>query len=375
MKVPLCQPYVDQAELDAVAQVLQSGWYAHGPANHAFEAAFAERVGVEHAVSLNSCTAALHLAVAGQGITGEVLLPSFTWVASANAIVTAGARPRFVDVDYASRCIDPAAIEAAITPATEAIMAVHYGGQCADMTRIMAIAEKHGLAVIEDSAETIGATHQGRQAGSFAAGCFSFFPTKNITTGEGGMLTTNRSELADYARAVASHGIRKSTYERDQEVAAKRPAWHKEATYAGYNFRMSNLLAALGVEQLKKLDLMNQLRHNFAMWYDEAFRDMTEVVPPECSERNTHVYQMYTITVPAKQRDALVAHLNGHEIGAGVHFYPPVHRQAVYVEEHGGADLPVTEKLAAEILTLPMYPGMTQPQVQHVIEQVQAFFA
>lgn len=374
MKVPLCKPYVDDAELAAVAEVLASGWYAHGPANQQFEAAFAEMVGVQHAVSLNSCTSALHLAVQGLGITGEVLVPSFTWVASANAIVTAGARPRFVDVAYDSRCLDPAAIEAAITSSTEAIMPVHYGGQCADMSRILAIAKKHNLAVIEDSAETIGATHYEKQAGSFATGCFSFFPTKNLTTGEGGMLTTNDDKLAAFARAAASHGIAKSTLERDQELAAKRPAWHKEATLPGYNFRLSNILAALGVEQLKKLDLMNQLRHNFAMWYDEAFADCEQIATPRTMPGNTHVYQMYTITVPAAKRNALVAHLNQQEIGAGVHFYPPVHLQPAYREEHGQTALPVTEKLAEEIVTLPMYPGMQQNELHYVIEQVLAFF-
>lgn len=375
MKIPLCKPYVDEAEHAAVAQVLDSGWYAHGPANQAFEASFAELVGVEHAVSLNSCTSALHLAVQGLGITGEVLLPSFTWVASANAIVTAGAKPRFVDVDYDSRCIDPAAVEATITPATEAIMPVHYGGQCADMSRLLDIAAKHNLAIIEDSAETIGATHHERQAGSFATGCFSFFPTKNLTTGEGGMLTTNDAQLAAFARTAASHGISKSTLERDQALAEKRPAWHKEAELAGYNFRLSNILAALGVEQLKKLPLMNQLRHNFAMWYDEAFTGHAEITPPTTMPGNTHVYQMYTITVPAEKRDALVAHLNQQEIGAGVHFYPPVHRQRAYAQAHGQTDLPMTEKLAAEIITLPMYPGMKQNEVQYVIDQVLAFFA
>jgi perosamine synthetase len=179
-KVPLCIPDMDDAEIQAVAAVLKSGWLAHGPTNHEFEKLFAQYVGVPHAVSLNSCASALHLAILAGGIKGEVILPSFTFVASANAVVTGGAKPVFADIDYNTCCIDPAHVEALITPRTEAIMPVHYGGQAADMERLASLAQKHGLKIIEDSAEAIGATCAGRMTGSWGIGCWSFYPTKNI---------------------------------------------------------------------------------------------------------------------------------------------------------------------------------------------------
>ena len=242
-KIPLCIPYVGQEELDAVREVLESGWYAVGPKNKEFEDQFRELIGVKHAISMNSCTSCLQLAIECNNITGEVILPSFTFVASANSIITAGAVPVFVDIDPDTYCIDPDKIEEAITEKTEAIMPVHWGGQAADMTRIMKIAQKYNLKIIEDSAETLSGTHKGKQVGSYGVGCFSFFPTKNVTTGEGGMLTTDDDELAEHVRTMIGHGISKSTFQREKEI---RP-WFRSAKRVGYNFLLSNILAAIGV--------------------------------------------------------------------------------------------------------------------------------
>jgi perosamine synthetase len=368
-KIPLCIPYTGQEEKDAVCEVIDSGWYAHGPKNHEFEEGFAEYLGVKHAFTMNSCTSALHLSVEGLGITGEVILPSFTFVASANAVITGGAKPVFVDICYDTCNIDPESIERMITPQTQAIMPVHYGGQSADMTAIMEIAKKHDLTVIEDSAETIGGTHNGRLTGSFDIGCFSFYPTKNLTTGEGGMLTTNDDHLALKVKALLAHGIDKSTYERED----KDKAWYRSASRIGYNFRMSNILAAIGVEQLKKLPEMNRLRRDLAGRLTEALAEIPEVLAPVERPDNKHVYQMYTVRVNnGLDRDEFVRNLNKKGIGASIHFFPPVHHMPPYSgEEFKRDDLSVTEEVIREIVTLPMYPQMAADDLAYMIDSIQ----
>ncbi|WP_440989453.1 DegT/DnrJ/EryC1/StrS family aminotransferase [Haloarchaeobius baliensis] len=366
MEVPLCDPDIRDAEVDAVEEVLRSGWLAHGPKNDEFEEAFAEYVGAEHAVSLNSCTSALHLAVEANDITGEVILPSFTWVASANAIVTGGAEPVFVDIDRETRNIDPEAVEEAITDETEAIMVVHYGGLACDMDRIMAIADEHDLHVIEDSAETIGGTYDGQVAGTFATGCYSFYPTKNITTAEGGVLTTDDEELAEEVRTLLGHGVPSTTF--DREDADK--SWFRAATKAGYNFRMSNVHAALGVEQMERLDEMNEARREHAAYFDEALADVDGIETPTVPDGREHVYQMYTVlTGDGIDRGELLDRMNDAGVGASAHFYPPVHEQPRYEgAEYQRHDLSTTEQVARDIVTLPMYPTMTAEEREYVVD-------
>ena len=367
-KIPLCIPYTGQEEKDAVNEVIDSGWYAHGPKNHEFEEGFADFLGVKHALSMNSCTSAIHLAVEGLGITGEVILPSFTFVASANAVITGGARPVFADIQYDTCNIDPGSIERLISSETEAIMPVHFAGQSADMTAVMELAEKHNLLVIEDSAETIGGEHQGRLTGSFGVGCFSFYPTKNLTTGEGGMLTTNDDELAQKVKSLLAHGIDKSTYERED----KEKSWFRSASRIGYNFRLSNILAAIGVEQLKKLPEMNQKRRKLAAKLTELLTNIPEVKTPVEKPENKHVYQMYTIRVINElNRDAFVRGLNAKGIGASIHFFPPVHHMQPYLgDQYKRDDLSVTEKVIREIVTLPMYPQMTDDDLSYMVEAI-----
>lgn len=366
MEVPLCEPDIRDSEVDAVEDVLRSGWLAHGPKNDEFEDAFAEYVGVEHAISLNSCTSALHLAIEANDITGEVILPSFTWVASANAVVTGGAEPVFVDINRETRNIDPTAIREAITDKTEAIMVVHYGGLACDMGEIMAIADEHDLFVIEDSAETIGGTYDGQIAGTFATGCYSFYPTKNITTAEGGILTTNDDDLAEEVRTLLGHGVPSTTF--DRENADK--SWFRAATKAGYNFRMSNVHAALGVEQMERLDEMNAARQKHAAYYDEALADIKGIETPTVPEGRDHVYQMYTVLTGERiDRGKLLDRMNDAGVGASAHFYPPVHEQPRYDgEEYQRHDLSTTEQVARDIVTLPMYPTMTEKEREYVVD-------
>lgn len=363
-KVPLCIPDMGDEEIAAVAEVIRSGWLAHGPKNHDFEAAFCQFLGVKHAVSLNSCASALFLAIHAPGIKGEVILPSFTFVASANAVVTGGAKCVFVDVDYDTCNINPAAVEAAITPRTEAIMAVHYAGQVADMEALSRIAAKHKLLLIEDSAEAIGAKQNGKQTGAWGVGCFSFYPTKNLSTGEGGMLTTADQALADKARAIAGHGVASSTWAREK----KDKPWLRAATFGGFNFRMSNLNAALGTVQMKKLAAMNAARRKHAAQYNAMLNKDLFDLPVE-RPGFEHVYQMYTVKAKGVDRTAFLAKLRAQNIGATVHFDPPVHTQPFYAEAgYGKLNLPVTMRLTESILTLPIYPQMTEDDVAYVAQ-------
>jgi len=360
--IPLCIPYIGDEEQKAVADVLRSGWIAHGPKNEELEKEFAKYLGVKHAISLNSCTAALQLAVQGSGLKGEIILPSFTFVASANAIINAGCKPVFADIDYDTCNIDPAKIKEKITDKTVGIMPVHFAGQSCDMGEIMEISEKHGLVVIEDSAEAIGAEYSGKKTGAFGIGCFSFWATKNLTTGEGGMLTTNDDEVAEKAKALKGHGIPTSTFERDK---ANKP-WARAAVMAGYNFRMSSILAAIGVVQLKKLDEMNRLRRQHAQYLDKELAGFDEIETPTEAKNCKHVYQMYTIKTKGIDRDKFVSSLKSKGIGASVHFDPPVHQQPYY-SKSGKFRLPVTEKVAKCIVTLPMYPQLTNKELDEMV--------
>jgi perosamine synthetase len=367
MKIQLCKTNIDKKELRAIDKVLKSGWLTVGPMNVKFEEAFAKYIGVKRALTLNSCTAALQLAIEALEITGEVILPSFTFVASANAVVKAGATPVFADIEYDTCNIDPIDIAGKITPRTQAIMVVHYAGQACPMDKITKLAVQHNLKIIEDSAETIGGTYKKQKTGSFSTGCFSFFPTKNFTTGEGGMFTTNSDMLADKVKALSGHGITKSTHDRQHTQAP----WLREASYAGYNFKMSSILAAIGVEQLKKLENMNARRREHAAYLNRKLKFDEIDLPVELKECK-HVYQMYTIKVKKVSRDDFVVGLMRKGIMASVHFTPPVHLQEYYAREykHLIHDLPVTERVANSIVTLPMYPGLTKKELDYMVNSI-----
>lgn len=367
MKISLCLPNTDRKELKAIEKVLKSGWLTDGPKNTEFEKRFAEYIGVKRAVTLNSGTSALQLALEASSVKGEVILPGFTFVASANAIVNAGAIPVFADIDYNTCNIDPQDIIRKITPRTEAIMAVHFAGQSCKMDKIMEIARRHNLKVIEDSAETIGGTYKKRKTGSFGLGCFSFFPTKNITTGEGGMLTTNDNKIADEVKALAGHGIFKGTYKRQRE---NKP-WFREAGEPGYNYRMSSLLAAMGVEQLKKLDFMNRRRRENAAYLNKRLKFDEIDLPVELKDCK-HVYQMYTIKLDGINRSKFITGLRRRGVMASVHFIPPVHLQGYYARtyKYKRGDLPVTDRVAETIVTLPMYPQLTKRKLDYMIDSI-----
>ncbi len=365
-EVPLCRPSIGQAEIDAVVETLNSGWLAHGEYNHKFEEAFTDLLGVPHAISMNSCTSALEVALKVAGIKGEVILPSFTFVATANVVVTNGGTPVFCEVDEATRNVTAETIAEKITPKTEAVIIVHYGGQPCQMDDIVELCKEHDLLLIEDTAETIGATWKGKMAGSFGLACFSFYPTKNITTAEGGLLTCFDDDFNKKARALISHGIMSTTYAREK---VKRP-WLRAAEMPGHNFRMPNPLAAIGYHQILRLDDMNAKRIALAKRYDELLAEFNPMIStPIVAEGATHVYQMYTILVAEGIRDGIVNYLRESGVGASVHFDPPVHLQPYYLENYEVKEgLLVTEKLTKQIITLPIFPDMSEEDQDWVVE-------
>ncbi len=357
--IPLCKALVGTEELNAVKEVMLSGWLTHGPKNKEFENNFAQYLGVKNAITLNSCASALFLVLKALGIKGEVIIPSFTFSATANAVVTAGAKPVFADVIWETGNIDPEDVENRITNSTEAVMPVHFAGQSCQIEQIKALADKYNLALIEDSAEAIGAGFKGQYTGSFGIGCFSFFPTKNVTTGEGGMVTTNDNSLAEKIRILCAHGIPKHKKKEDK-------FWCRSAITAGYNMRMSNILAAIGVEQLKKLDYCNNLRIQHTQYLNNNLKGVVEI--PIEDKNCKHVYQMYTIRIE-NNRDEIVYKLKDAGIEASVHFDPPVHLQDYYRERYS-AELPVTEKLSQSIITLPMYPTLKTEDLDYIIKNL-----
>ncbi len=361
----LSRPSIDFREITAVRRVLRSGWLSSGSDLKDLEQKFAAFIGVKYAVSLNSCASALQLAIQALGLKGEIILPSFTFVASANAVVNAGCIPRFVDIVPGTCNMDPSRLEGAINQKTVAVMPVHFAGQSCDMARLDVIAKKHGLAVIEDSAEAVGATFNGRKTGAFGMGCFSFFSTKNMTCGEGGMVTTDSACVRDKILAYASHGIDRSS------LAKRVPPWYREARYPGFNYRMSNVLAAVAGIQLAKVEAMNKVRRAHAAFFNEKLGACDELELPQVDPRCYHVYQMYTVKIKAGKgldRDTVVNLIRSKGVEASVHFFPPVHRQALYKKYVRSQDrLDVTDDVSRNIVSLPLYPSLTSRELNKVV--------
>ncbi len=366
--INLSRPCINHQEINSVVRVLKSGWLSSGKEVRDFESKFAEFIGVKYAVSLNSCASALQLTIHILGLNGEIILPSFTFVASANAVINSGCVPRFVDIEYGSCNMDSKKIEKLINKRTVAIMPVHYAGQSCSMDRVTSIAKKHNLVIIEDSAEAIGAMFKNRKTGSFGIGCFSFFATKNMTCGEGGMVTTNSKDIRDKILAYSSHGIVKSF------LSGNRPAWSKEAKYPGFNYRMANILAAIATVQLSKIEALNNKRRELAYYLNKNLRGCEEIDLPFEDLPCYHVYQMYTIKLkPNKKnkRQFFVNYLRKKGIEASVHFYPPLHRQKLYKRYLYPEDkLPVTDMVSDSIATLPLYPGISKAELGYVVSKI-----
>ena len=364
-RVPLCKPEVGEEEIAAIREVFSEGSLSHGPKVGAFETAFAKLIGVKQAVAMNSWTSASFLVcsyIRERFGEGEVIIPSYTFVASANTVVSGGLTPVFAEVDWATHEVTVETLEPLVSARTRAIMVVHFAGRPCNMPAIMAFARARNLFVIEDSAECLGAAVGGRQAGAYATGIYSFYATKNITTGEGGMVTTDDTDLADWLRVRMAHGVRKGSYSRD----GVSQGWYRNAIAAGHNFRLSNFQAAMGLVQLSKLDGMNRRRHEVARAYDQELAGIAGVERPEVLPVGEHSFQMYAIKVPADKRDRVLIGLQEAGVGASVHFDPPVHWQTAYSSPP--VSLPVTEKLARSVITLPISSVQTPEQTRFVID-------
>ncbi|MCP4602792.1 MAG: DegT/DnrJ/EryC1/StrS family aminotransferase [Proteobacteria bacterium] len=364
-QIPLCKIDTNEKELATLANVLASGNISKGRYNHELEQGIERLVGQSDVVLTSSCYGALHAVLHCLGIAGEVIVPSFTFSATVNAIHLTGATPVFADVDPSSRNVTVKTIREEVTSRTKAIMVVHFAGQVCNMGPIMELAAEIGVPVIEDCAQAIGASRDGRQAGSFGIGCFSFFATKGITTGEGGCVATSDRDLADAIRRFIGHGI----------VRDDARAWRRETVVPGMNFRMSNLAAAIGTVQLAELRRFTEARNWVAQRYSQGLVSVPDVSVPIPEPRSEHAFQMYTICVPSQVRDHLVAHLNSVGIEASVHFSPPVHRHAAYLDTGKASVLPGTDQLADCIVSLPIFPGMTTDEIDTVIAQTESFFS
>ena len=357
IKVPIAKPIIGDKEIENVVEVLKSGMIAQGPKVEEFEQKFAERVGAEYGIAVNSGTAALHVALLACGIGegDEVITTPFTFIASGNSILYTGARPVFADIDMKTYTLNPDSIEDLITEKTKAIMPVQLYGQSADMDRINEIAEKYGLIVIEDAAQAHGAAYNGQKVGSIGdMSCFSFYPTKNMTTSEGGIITTDDEELAEKARIFRAHG------------ATVR--YHHDAI--GYNFRMTDISAAIGLAQLENIDEFNEKRIANAAYLNEGLKDVDGVITPYCADGSKHVYHQYTIRVEKGDRDDWVDIINDCGVGTGIHYPIPLYNQPIYRALGIEGNCPNAELAADNVISLPVHPSLSKEDLDIVIEAV-----
>jgi dTDP-4-amino-4,6-dideoxygalactose transaminase len=352
--IPISRPLIGEEEKAAVLEVLASGQLAQGPRVREFEARFAAWCGVEHAIATSSGTSALHLALLAHeiGPGDEVITSPFSFIASANCALFVDARPVFADIEPDYFTIDPSQIARLITPRTRAIVAVHLFGQPCDMEAIAELAREHGLIIIEDACQAHGARFKGRPVGTSGTACYSFYPTKNMTTAEGGMITTNNADVVERARLLRDHGSRQRYV---HEIL-------------GYNLRMTELQAAIGLAQLPKLDGWNAHRQTNATYLTEKLAGIDGVVTPRIRKDATHVFHQYTIRVRA--RDAAVQKLTQRGVGVGVYYPLPIHQQPLYRQLGYDDHLPHAEKASREVLSLPVHQSLTTADLDLIVEAV-----
>jgi perosamine synthetase len=360
--IPIAKPVIGDDEITAVTAVLKSGILAQGTKVRKFEEAFAAFVGTKYAVAVNSGTAALHIALLTHGIGAgdEVITSPFTFIASANSILFTGARPVFADIEEETFDIAPARVQEKITSRTKAIMPVHLYGQPCDMTRLLKIAREHRLVVIEDACQAHGAEYEGKKVGSFGTGCFSFYPTKNMTTGEGGIITTDDSDIAQKARMIRSHGERQRYL---HEIL-------------GYNYRMTDIAAAVGLCQLTKLEEFNSKRIANAEFLTARLSAVKGLVPPGVKPNVRHVFHQYTVRITqgfGVSRDELKKKLMDKGVGSEIYYPLPVHKQPFYRDLGYDDRLPNAERATEEVLSLPVHPSLTREDLESIVRAIQDF--
>ena len=358
MEIPLSQPDITEHEISAVVEVLRGSRLSLGPRMQAFERTVAACAGARHGVAVSSGTAGLHLCVRALQIRpgDEVIVPSFTFIAAANAIRYEGASPVFVDVDAETLNLDPERVEAALTPRTRALMVVHTFGRPAEMAALVSIARRHDLRMIEDACEAIGATYHGRRLGSFGdAAVFGFYPNKQITTGEGGVIVTDNDDFAREMRALRNHG----RYDTD--------AWHQHSTL-GFNYRISELNCALGLAQMDRLDGILETRAEVAATYHDLLKHCRDLVLP--SNDKGVSWFVYVVRLPPGMRDPVIQYLAARGIQCG-RYFAPIHQQPAYAGWPVTQPLPVTESESLRTLALPFFTNLTKEECAYVAEHLQ----
>ena len=370
--LPLAKATIEIEELNAVEEVLKSGWLTTGAKVKEFEENMQAYLDIKKAIGLTSCTAGLHIALAALGIGSddEVIVPTYTFVATAHVVEWLGAKPVLVDVEKDTFNIDPAAIEKAITSRTKAIIPVHYAGHACDLGSILQIAKKYNLPVIEDAAHAIGTEYGGKKIGNHSnAAVFSFYVTKTITTAEGGMIVTNNEEFGKKLKSYAYFGMDKDAFNRYSE----KGSWFYQIVGPGYKYNMNNIQGAIGVEQLKKLEQFIIKRRELAQHYNRLLKDVSGVITPTEKSYTKHAFHLYPLLLNTDKitRDQFILRLKEYNVGTSVHFIP-LHMHPFYQNKYNfnKGDFPIAEWLFEKEVSLPMYPGMTLQDVEYVVDAI-----
>ncbi len=373
--LPFCQPDIGEQEIAEVVDTIRSGWLTTGPKTRQFEEQFRQYVGSEFAVAVSSCTAGMHLALAAAGIGegDEVITTPLTFCATVNVIIHQRATPVLADICLDDYNIDPEQVERRVTPRTKAILAVHYGGQPCRMDQLQDIARRHSLLLIEDAAHAVGAHYRGRPVGSLGdATAFSFYVIKNLTTGEGGMVTTNDEELADKVRLLRLHGMSQDAWRRYEA----RGSWYYEVLAPGFNYKMADVQAAIGIHQLARLEGFLERRAQIVAEYNRRLGPLPELGLPKAREEVRHAWHLYPLWLDEERltigRDQLIEGLKERGIGTSVHFIP-IHHHPYYQQTFGfrQGDFPNTDRVFAGLLSLPLFTRMTDADVVRVSEAVE----
>jgi perosamine synthetase len=372
--IPFHLPDIGEEDIQSVVETLRSGWLTTGIKTKQFEKEFAAWIGAPHAVAVNSCTAALHLALEAVGVTAgdEVIVPTMTFAATAEVVHYCRALPVLVDCKSDTFNIDVEAIEQAISPKTKAIIPVHFAGQPCEMDRILEMAQSRNIKVIEDAAHALPAKYRGKMVGTLGdITCFSFYATKTMTTGEGGMATTENSEWAERMRILSLHGISRDAVNR----YTPEGSWYYEICYPGYKYNLTDIAAALGIPQLHKCDRFGTIRQRYATLYNEGFKEIPEITVPYVAEDVEHAWHLYVIQLDLERlrigRNEMIDLLKKQGIGTSVHFIP-LHLHPYYSNNttYAHENFPFANQAFKRIISLPIYPRMTDAEVQRVIEVV-----
>lgn len=370
MKVPYFVPWINDEDRRSVQVSLRQRWLTNGPILQKFEKKFSKYIDTNFSLGVGSATQALHLALRAINVQkqDEIIVPSFTFAATANAVTYCGGKPILVDVTNDTFTIDPAKIRKKITKKTKGIVVVHYGGQSCEMKEIKQIARSAGIKLIEDCAHALGSTYLHKKCGSIGdAGCFSFYPTKVITTGEGGMVTTNKSEIYKKVRILRSQGM--DIFPKERE---KKATWKYDVVDLGYNYRLDEIRSALGLSQFKRVNQINNLRIKIAKKYNKLLQNIKGITIPATKSDRNHIYHLYSIKIEKEYpltRDALFLKLHKNGIGTSVQYYP-LHLMTYNKGKFSTKDFPISNQLKDLILCLPIYPTMTEKQIKYVVSKL-----